>query len=185
MTQSKTSQNSDGTMSVVTTGDDNILRSVVQWEPRQVELIYGLEIGADMPEEKFRMVRKYTDSYVKAQCQAVDLYLNRTLTLCGCMMHPVKVRFNDDGKGPIIDSQTGEVLEYDNKYRQIIKVAAVDGKELPEPILIAFVSMAIEQEFVQTLMPRYGPGDWNTMLDVVIERIRTRSGGQSYNMRFV
>ncbi|MGH8397473.1 MAG: hypothetical protein ACRETA_04420 [Gammaproteobacteria bacterium] len=182
---SVTTELEDGTQVVLTHNPANVLQSIVQWQPKNVELIYGLELSPDIPEEQFRAIRRYTDQYTKAQCQPVDTYLNRTLTVCGCMMHPATVRFSDSKKAPVIDASTGEVVEYESKYRQVIRVSAIDNKALPNPIYISFISMAIEQEFKDTFIPRYGPGDWNTTLDIVVERIRTRSGGNTYNMRYV
>jgi len=169
----------------VTVHTGNILQSVTRWHPKDIELIYGVTLPADAPDELFRKVRAYTDTYTKARCLMVDDYINRRVSLCGAMMHPATFSYkHDKGDPQIIDSETGEVQEYKHGYRQVVKVCAVDGKDC-QPFFISFGSAAIEQEFIETLLPRYGSGDWDRTLDVVFESVRTSVGRKTYNMRIV
>ena len=175
----------DGTQQIAVT-NGNVLNSIVQWQPEQTgEMIYGITVSSDTPEEDFRKVRKYVDSFIKQATVSNKAYLNRKLTVVGCMMQPVKLKFRPgQGRTQTVDEQ-GRLIDYDDRYRQIIKVSHVDGKKLPAPIFLAFVSTAMEEEFINTWIPRYGQGDWNEPLDVVIEGVTTNSGGNTFNVSYV
>lgn len=186
MTDKKTEYiETEKTMTELTTFDGT-LGSIVQWQPQSVSIMHGLTLPPETPEEVFVAIRKLTDVYTRAKALSIDDYLNRQLTLCGCIMHMATIRNRD--KGPIqkVIDQDGVVempSPYTSQYRQVFRVCGVDGKSC-EPFFIKFAATAIEREVKETFFPRYGPGDWSTTVEVIFRPVST-SQGRTYNIQFV
>lgn len=178
----------EDTVTELTTSQwDGTLRSIVQWKPKSIELMYGLELPADTPEQMFVAVRHMVDQYTRARAVAIDDYLNVPITLCGLVMHMGTVRNNDKGPIPIVMNEDGEVdmpSPYSSQYRQVFKVCAVNGEDC-KPFYLKFMARSVEQECVETFIPRYGPGDWSVGVNVKITQVSTNSGGRAYNFEFL
>jgi hypothetical protein len=166
---------------------DGNIRNIVQWKPQEIALIYGFTLQAVTPTKTIVQARQITDVYTKAKAEPIDDYLNKTITLCGGIMHMGTVK-NDD-KEPIqrtIDVETGEVemtSPYTSQYRQVFKVCAVQGEPC-KPFYIKFMSRAIEEEYVNTFYPMFGPCDWSETVDVQFIPVST-GRGRTYNIKFV
>lgn len=169
------------------TYEGQTLRSMVQWQPKAIELVYGLTIPAGAPPQQIAYVRHITDQYTKSRAVGIDEYLGAKLTLCGCIMVMGTVR-NDDKEPfqPIIDSETGEYSPpspYTSQYRQIFKVCGVNG-EACKPFYIKFMASSVEKEVVEFFYPVYGPGDWQETTDFEITQVST-GRGRAYNFKQV
>lgn len=145
------------------------------------EVAEGVYVTPEMPDDVYIAVLTHIDEYKEAQCMSIDKFLNRRITVGGVMMHPAQISVGDRN---VVDANTGELLEYIDKTRTIIKVVSIDDTPLKEPMYISFVSDVVARNFRTRYIPRYGLHDWKSTLNFVVEQVATGKG-RTYSFRLV
>lgn len=175
------------TMTELTISSWGDVRSLVQWKPKEIELMAGLVLPPNTPEQTFVALRALTDTYTRARAESIDNLLNTPITLCGVVMVMGTVRNNDRESVPVVvDEASGEIempSPYRSQYRQIFKVCAVDGEPC-KPFYIKFMATSVEREVNETFLPRYGPGDWDTTVNVKVTQVNSGQG-RVYNFTYL
>lgn len=157
---------------------------VVPWTPGQIRLAYGVVLPEDAPKSQVRAAIAFVDNYAKREYDNIGKLVNKRLTVAGVMLpyidwplDPKDVYFDPDGN-PVTTVE---------RERTVLKVVAVNGRELEEPLYVGFMSDVVAREFRKKYIPMFDGiiGDWKETGDFEFEETTTRSGFRTYNVRFV
>lgn len=167
--------------------EDDILTAITTWQPQAIEMVYGVTISDDMPEDQYRRAMAIITSWTKAKTELIDDYKGKVLTVAGAVIHSVTYQ-NKQG----IADRYGEVPEYINGERLIIKVVRVEGIELNNPLMISMSANVVGKDFKELYFKRYGMFNFRdpktglpTTLDLRFKDMRTRSGNKTYSVELV
>ncbi len=148
----------------------------------------GVLIGVDLKTamagksatEKMAALREVT-SYVGAQTEKIDNYLGQRLLLKGLVLQNATVRL----QVPTTDPITGEINEYGEAERVVVKFDPGDGKEH----MVSFVSLAVASFAKNFLIPLFGMGDFKedgkSISIPIIVRQTSNARGRTYNMQVI
>ena len=119
------------------------------------------------PTERIKMMANLT-SYTSAPTERIDNYVNMRLMVTGGFVSPAKVKAQETK----VNEVTGEIEEYTDTFRTVIKFNDTDGK----PHTIGFVSIAAKSFFENFIFPVFGSGDFDFPVPIKISNTATEKG---------